>query len=333
MVRERAGRGGGRPDARVTGASPVDPRRRRLADRPGGRVRGDGGAPGRRRQRDVPRRVRLGLAARRRTSRSARPGSSCRARSRGSAQRFDLARGSRSPSSAARRSGSAPPGSSRGAAARGCRCRCWSCSRSSSSSGFVFIGGQAGRLLDIARHQGELPEDRGRVPGRRGARRRARRRSWSRGSGRTEDLLLATALAQAAFAALVWARGGGMRGALGGRRRRPGAGPLRRRDADRPTRPSLRQSAREPLRRADPRVPGAVGPRQPARRLPRLDRAAALVPGSRGPRRVPRRLHGRHERREHRLPVPARGPAAPAVRAAAGDPRQPARADRVRARR
>ena len=76
MVRERAGRARSRPrertdrpDRHVT-LAPLPPRparrggRRPVAHRAGAAVRGDGGAAGRRRQRDVPRRVRRRVAAR-----------------------------------------------------------------------------------------------------------------------------------------------------------------------------------------------------------------------------------------------------------------------------
>ena len=72
--------------------------------------------------------------------------------------------------------------------------------------GFVFIGGQAGRLLDIAGIKASFPRIMAGFPvgavfgGVLGAELVSR-------LGRTEDLLLATALAQAAFAGLVWATG------------------------------------------------------------------------------------------------------------------------------
>ena len=72
--------------------------------------------------------------------------------------------------------------------------------------GFVFIGGQAGRLLDIAGIKGSFPRIMAGFPvgavagGLLGGQLVAR-------LGRIEDLLLAAALAQAAFAGLVWATG------------------------------------------------------------------------------------------------------------------------------
>ncbi len=69
--------------------------------------------------------------------------------------------------------------------------------------GFVFIGGQAGRLLDIAGIKAGFPRIMSGFPigavigGVMGGQLVA----WL---GRTEDLLLATAIAQAAFAALLW---------------------------------------------------------------------------------------------------------------------------------
>ena len=86
--------------------------------------------------------------------------------------------------------------------------------------GFVFIGGQAGRLLDIAGIKASFPRIMtgfpvgavlGGVLG-------GQLVTWL---GRTEDLLLATALAQAAFATLVWATGRRYASHLGP----PGPGP------------------------------------------------------------------------------------------------------------
>ena len=72
--------------------------------------------------------------------------------------------------------------------------------------GFVFVGGQAGRLLDIAGIKTSFPRIMAGFPvgavigGLLGAELVSR-------LGRTEDLLLATALAQAAFTGLVWVTG------------------------------------------------------------------------------------------------------------------------------
>ena len=72
--------------------------------------------------------------------------------------------------------------------------------------GFVFIGGQAGRLLDIAGIKASFPRIMAGFPigaivgGLIGA-------GLVGLTGRVEDLLLATAISQAAFAALVWATG------------------------------------------------------------------------------------------------------------------------------
>jgi HEAT repeat protein len=106
--------------------------------------------------------------------------------------------------------------------------------------GFVFIGGQAGRLLDIAGIKASFPRIMAGFPvgavfgGLLGAELVSR-------LGRTEDLLLATAIAQAAFAGLVWATGRRYGGAL----RLPDPlpqsddrGPM---DDDRTGRPSLRR--------------------------------------------------------------------------------------------
>ncbi len=72
--------------------------------------------------------------------------------------------------------------------------------------GFVFIGGQGGRLLDIAGIKANFPLIMAGFPvgAVLGGVLGAQLVTWL---GRTEDLLLATALAQAAFAALVWATG------------------------------------------------------------------------------------------------------------------------------
>ena len=69
--------------------------------------------------------------------------------------------------------------------------------------GFVFIGGQAGRLLDIAGIKASFPRIMAGFPVGAVARRPARRAAGVRGSVGRRTLLLATALAQAAFAGLV----------------------------------------------------------------------------------------------------------------------------------
>ena len=72
--------------------------------------------------------------------------------------------------------------------------------------GFVFIGGQAGRLLDIAGIKASFPRIMAGFPvgAVLGGVLGGGLVTWL---GRVEDLLLATALAQAAFAGLVWATG------------------------------------------------------------------------------------------------------------------------------
>lgn len=72
--------------------------------------------------------------------------------------------------------------------------------------GFVFIGGQAGRLLDITGIKASFPRIMTGFPvgAVLGGLLGGQLVGWL---GRTEDLLLATALAQAAFAALVWVTG------------------------------------------------------------------------------------------------------------------------------
>jgi hypothetical protein len=69
--------------------------------------------------------------------------------------------------------------------------------------GFVFIGGQAGRLLDIAGIKASFPRIMAGFPigAVLGGVLGGQLVTWL---GRTEDLLLATAVAQGAFAALVW---------------------------------------------------------------------------------------------------------------------------------
>ncbi|MET0773192.1 MAG: hypothetical protein ABWZ82_08920 [Candidatus Limnocylindrales bacterium] len=72
--------------------------------------------------------------------------------------------------------------------------------------GFVFVGGQAGRLLDIAGIKAHFPRIAAGFPV--GAVIGGILGGQLVGlTGRTEDLLLATALAQSAFTALVWATG------------------------------------------------------------------------------------------------------------------------------
>ena len=72
--------------------------------------------------------------------------------------------------------------------------------------GFVFIGGQAGRILDIAGIKASFPRIMTGFPvgAVLGGILGAQLVTWL---GRTEDLLAATALAQAGFAALVWVTG------------------------------------------------------------------------------------------------------------------------------
>jgi len=106
--------------------------------------------------------------------------------------------------------------------------------------GFVFIGGQAGRLLDIAGIKASFPRIMAGFPAGAviGGLLGAQLVTWF---GRTEDLLLATALAQAAFAALVWVTGRRYAWQLGS----PGARPAPDGGADtndRTTRPSIRKS-------------------------------------------------------------------------------------------
>jgi hypothetical protein len=116
--------------------------------------------------------------------------------------------------------------------------------------GFVFIGGQAGRILDIAGIKASFPRIMAGFPvgavlgGLLGG-------PLVTLFGRTEHLLFVTALAQAAFAALLWATGrrfaaqlasprSGSRSAVGaGAAARPGA-PAAAGADEQPSRPSLR---------------------------------------------------------------------------------------------
>jgi len=112
--------------------------------------------------------------------------------------------------------------------------------------GFVFIGGQAGRLLDIAGIKASFPRIMTGFPigavigGLLGG----QLVTWL---GRTEDLLLATALAQAAFAGLVLATGRRYASQLGS----PGERSPRDRpsssNGDRSDRPSLRSLLTSPF--------------------------------------------------------------------------------------
>lgn len=105
--------------------------------------------------------------------------------------------------------------------------------------GFVFVGGQAGRLLDIGGIKASFPRIMAGFPvgavigGLLGAELVSR-------LGRAEDLLLATALAQAAFVALVWATGR----KYGSELRLPDPGPagvsVQTAADDRSARPSMR---------------------------------------------------------------------------------------------
>ncbi len=106
--------------------------------------------------------------------------------------------------------------------------------------GFVFIGGQAGRLLDIAGIKASFPRIMAGFPAGAviGGLLGAQLVTWF---GRPEDLLLATALAQAVFATLVWATGRRYARQLGSPGSRPAPDGLAG-AADRTTRPSLRRS-------------------------------------------------------------------------------------------
>ncbi len=107
--------------------------------------------------------------------------------------------------------------------------------------GFVFIGGQGGRLLDIAGIKASFPRIMAGFPigavlgGVLGGQLVA----WL---GRTEDLLLATALAQTAFAALVWATARRYATLLGSPGPEPSPSAPAREDQDQSSGFSLRRS-------------------------------------------------------------------------------------------
>ena len=107
--------------------------------------------------------------------------------------------------------------------------------------GFVFIGSQGGRLLDIAGIKAHFPRIMAGFPigAVLGSLVAGQLVAWL---GRTEVLLLAAALAQAAFAALVWATGRRYASLLGAYD--PGPAPTERpvADDDRPASFSLRRS-------------------------------------------------------------------------------------------
>ena len=135
--------------------------------------------------------------------------------------------------------------------------------------GFVFIGAQAGRLLDISGIKRELPADHGGVPGRRGGRGTARRVAGLRDRPDARTLLLATAVAQATFAVLVLATERRHPAELAGSGR--GGTTIERHGAadDAAAGTSIRRLLRSRFVAADPGLPGPLRPRQPARRLPR----------------------------------------------------------------
>ena len=201
--------------------------------------------------------------------------------------------------------------------------------------GFVFIGAQAGRILDIAGIKARFPRI---IAG------------FPVGAvvggllaaplvdllGSTEGLLLATALAQAVFTALVVVTGIRYAAFLAIDPGPPPARDGRERSGRVGRRPRAPPPAGDPVRGAHPRVPGALGAGLAALRLPRVRPRGGAVPGRRRPRAVPRGLHRRDERGQHRVPRPRGGTADAPVRPAPrdlGQPGRPARGERRHARR
>jgi hypothetical protein len=107
--------------------------------------------------------------------------------------------------------------------------------------GFVFIGGQGGRLLDIAGIKASFPRIMAGFPvgAVLGGLLGGQLVTWL---GRTEDLLLATALAQTAFVALVWATGRRYASLLGSPSPEPAPSDRSGADGDRSPGFSLRRS-------------------------------------------------------------------------------------------
>ena len=262
---------------------------RALADAAVAGLRRDGRAARDRRQRDVPRGLRLGVAAgdvhRDRRGRVRGVGR----RSRGSAQRFDLDADRASSCWAAPRSriggclARSPPGGD-GA---------WVSAPLLVlfpiliQLGFVFIGGQAGRILDIAGIKASFPRIMAGVPGRGGRSAGLLGGQLVTCSGRTEDLLLATARRPGERSPRsCWATGRRYAGRSSpARGRRPHDDRARR---ARPTTPPRRSSLRRLLASRFVALilglPGPVRPGQPALRLPRLRPGGRPVPRDRRPR-------------------------------------------------
>ena len=192
-------------------------------------------------------------------------------------------RASPSPCSAAPPSGSASPGSSRATDRRpGSRSPLLVLFPILIQLGFVFIGGQAGRILDIAGIKASFPRIMTGFPvgAVLGGLLAGQLVSWF---GRTEELLLATAVAQAAFAGLVWATGRRYADRLRATAAPPTTGDRAAGDRDHL---SLRRLFASRFVALILGLPGAVGARQPARRLPRVRpgrrRSSPTPPTSRG---------------------------------------------------
>ncbi len=151
--------------------------------------------------------------------------------------------------------------------------------------GFVFIGGQAGRLLDIAGIKAELPEDRGRLPGRRRDRRDRGRPAGHRvrpnGGPAARDGARPGGICRARAGDGPPVRGGSPLD-----RARGPSGPAHRR-ARWPGPNVAAGAALEPVRRPDPRLPGPLGTRAASSPTswssigrPRSSRTLRISPGS-----------------------------------------------------
>ena len=151
--------------------------------------------------------------------------------------------------------------------------------------GFVFIGGQAGRILDIAGIKANFPRivagfPVGAVIG-----------GVVAGPlltlfGRAEDLLLATATAQAAFLGLLLLTGRWFAVELPG---------CHLAVARRPRAPAALAAAAQPIRTPDHRLSGLLGGGESAGRLPRLRSRRGALPRWRRARPLRRQVHGGDE--------------------------------------
>ena len=186
--------------------------------------------------------------------------------------------------------------------------------------GFVFIGGQAGRLLDIAGIKASFPRIFAGFP-----------------VGAVLGGLLGGQLVTcSAGRRICCSRRRSPRRAFAAARAGRRAGATAELPAVTPDRPGARRAAgrravwRPPSGGCRSRFVALIVAYQVLSALGSqladflvFDRATAQYPGPHDLARLPRRLHGGHEHRDHRLPVRPRGPAAASVRAPARDHRQP----------